>query len=247
MIKLQRTPAPPYLTVEKVAELTAEFKNSGKSVWNQHHIKESLLASSFGKCAYCECPLETESNYMEVEHFEDKISNPDKVVDWENLLPSCKKCNGSKGTHDVVADPIVNPYRDDPKEHLALRLYRLRGISEIGACTIQVTNLNHSDRLVFSRYKIGEKVSELIETAWERWDVYQAAVDTRSKNRLLGIVEGLLKECTPQANYAASTATMLLTDSRFLELIDKMKGASVWSEDLEDLLQNALSIVLKCA
>lgn len=247
MIKLQRVPAPPYLTVEKVAELTAEFKSSGKSVWNQSHIKESLLASSFGKCAYCECPLETESNYMEVEHFEDKKSNPDKVVDWENLLPSCKKCNGSKGTHDVVADPIVNPYRDDPKDHLALRLYRLRGISEIGVCTIQVTNLNHSDRLVFSRYKIGEKVSELIEIAWERWRVYQEVVDTRSKNRLLGVVEGLLKECAPQANYAASTATMLLTDSRFRELIDKMNEASVWSEDLEGLLQNALPIVLKCA
>ncbi|ENY73721.1 hypothetical protein G114_01664 [Aeromonas diversa CDC 2478-85] len=247
MIKLQRAPAPPYLSAEKVAELTAEFKSSGKSVWNQHHIKEPLLASSFGKCAYCECPLETESNYMEVEHFEDKKNNPEKVVDWENLLPSCKKCNGSKGAHDVVADPIVNPYRDDPKEHLALRLYRLRGISEIGVCTIQVTNLNHSDRLVFSRYKIGEKISELIETAFDRWQVYQEAGDTRSKNRLLGVVEGLLKECVPQASYAASTATMLLTDSSFLELIDEMKAASVWSEDLENLLQNALPIVLDCA
>lgn len=247
MIKLQRAPAPTYLSVEKVAELTAEFKSSGKSVWNQHHIKEPLLSSSFGKCAYCECPLETESNYMEVEHFEDKKGKPEKVVDWENLLPSCKKCNSSKGTHDVVADPIVNPYRDDPKDHLALRLYRLRGISEIGACTIQVTNLNHSDRLVFSRYKIGEKVSELIETSWERWRAYQVAVDTRTKNRLLGVVEGLLRECVPQASYAASTATMLLTDSSFLELIDKMKEASVWSEDLENLLQDALPIVLKCA
>lgn len=247
MIKLQRAPVPSYLSSEKAAELTAEFKSSGKSVWNQHHIKEPLLASSFGKCAYCECPLETESNYMEVEHFEDKKNNPEKVVDWENLLPSCKKCNGSKGSHDVVADPIVNPYRDDPKEHLALRLYRLRGISEIGVCTIQVTNLNHSDRLVFSRYKIGEKVSELIETAFDRWHAYQEAGDTRSKNRLLGVVEGLLKECIPQASYAASTATMLLSDSSFLELIDKMKEASVWSEDLENLLQNALPIVLDCA
>lgn len=247
MIKLQRAPAPPYLTVEKVAELTAEFKSSGKSVWNQHHIKEPLLSSSYGKCAYCECSLETESNYMEVEHFEDKKSNPDKVVEWENLLPSCKKCNSSKGTHDVVTHPIVNPYRDDPKDHLALRLYRLRGISDIGVCTIQVANLNHSDRLVFSRYKIGEKVSELIETSWERWHAYQDAVDTRSKNRLLGVVEGLLNECAPRASYAASTATILLTDRSFLELIDKMKEASVWSEDLEDILQQALPIVLKCA
>lgn len=247
MIKLQRPPAPSYLTVEKVAELTAEFKSNGKSVWNQHHIKRPLLSSSYGKCAYCECSLETESNYMEVEHFEDKKNNPDKVVEWENLLPSCKKCNSSKGTHDVVADPIVNPYSDDPRDHLALRLYRLRGISDIGVSTIQVANLNHSDRLVFSRYKIGEKVSELIEISWERWRAYEIALDTRSRNRLLGVVEGLLNECVPQASYSASTATILLTDSSFLELIENMKKATVWSDDVEDILQRALPIVLKCA
>jgi len=247
VIKLERAPVPEYLTECKVTELTAEFKKSGKPVWNQSHIKAPLLYSSHGKCAYCECSLETESNYMEVEHFEDKSNNPDQVVDWENLLPSCKKCNGAKGTHDVMADPIVNPYRDDPKDHLALRLYRLRGITDIGVCTIQVANLNHSERLVFSRYKIGEKVSELIETSWERWRSYQAALDTRSKNKLLGVIEGLLKECTPQASYAASTATILLTDSSFCGLIENMKAASVWTEDLEDALQKALPIVLKCA
>lgn len=247
MIKLQRAPTPEYLTGEKVAELTAEFKNSGKSVWNHNQIKEPLLESSHRKCAYCECSLETESNYMEVEHFEDKNSNPDKVVDWNNLLPSCKKCNGAKGTHDVIVDPIINPFKDDPKEHLALRLYRLRGITEIGTSTIQVTNLNHSDRLVYSRYKIGEKISELIETSWERWHLYQEKMDAKSRNKLQGGIEGILKECTPQASYAASTATILLTDSKFLELIDKMKAASIWTDDLEEVLQLALPIVLKCA
>lgn len=247
MIKLQRAPVPEFLTKDKVSELTTEFKISGKSVWNHAHIKEPLLASSHGKCAYCECSLETESNYMEVEHFEDKSSNPDKVVDWDNLLPACKKCNGAKGTHDVTIDPIINPFKDDPKEHLALRLYRLRGITRIGESTIQVTNLNHSDRLVFSRYKIGEKISQLIETSWERWHLYQEKLDAKSRNKLQGGVEGILNECTPQASYAASTATILLTDSKFLDLVDNMKAASIWTDDLETVLQLALPIVLKCA
>ena len=72
MIKLQRIEKPAFLTEEKVRALTEEFNTSKKSVWNNDHIKSALLLSSHGKCAYCECSLTSESNYMEVEHFEDK-------------------------------------------------------------------------------------------------------------------------------------------------------------------------------
>ncbi len=247
MIKLLRKETPLFLSDEKVDELTNIFKETGKSVWNNDHIKDPLLASSYGKCAYCESPLTTESNYMEVEHFEDKKNNPDKVVIWENLLPSCKKCNGAKGTHDVLTEPIINPYTDDPREHLALRLYRLKGKTEKGNCTIDVTNLNHSDRLVLSRFMIGEKVSELVETALERFELYRKNKVTRTRNRVIGVVDGLLRECQPNADYSASTATILLTDSRFLKLVECMKTESIWNEELEDHMQLALSIVLDCA
>ena len=103
MIKLVRENRPDFLTDEKILELTTNFKSTKSSVWNNKHIKKPLLQSSHGKCAYCECPLTSDSNYMEVEHFEDKHHNEDKVVVWENLLPSCKKCNGSKGIHNVNA------------------------------------------------------------------------------------------------------------------------------------------------
>ncbi|EON74840.1 hypothetical protein ADIS_4703 [Lunatimonas lonarensis] len=43
-------------------------------------LKESLLELSYGKCAYCECDLKEEAKYMEVEHFEDKANNPNKVL-----------------------------------------------------------------------------------------------------------------------------------------------------------------------
>lgn len=52
--------------------LQKSSKRAKKSVWNNEHIKSALLLSSHGKCAYCECSLTSESNYMEVEHFEDK-------------------------------------------------------------------------------------------------------------------------------------------------------------------------------
>jgi uncharacterized protein (TIGR02646 family) len=246
MIKLERENRPEYLSNEKVAQLTNDFKESKTAVWNNEHIKVPLLLSSYGKCAYCECSLTTESNYMEVEHFEDKKHNPDKVVLWENLLPSCKKCNGSKGTHDVANDPIINPYVEDPKDHLLLRQYRFRGKTKKGKSTIEVTGLNHSSRLVFSRFEIGEKVDELIDTSWERFYIYQDKKDTRSRNRLISVVEGLLEECQPKSDYSASTATNLLTDSKFGELVSIMKSECIWPEELERLIQVASTSVLDC-
>jgi len=247
MIKLEREKKPDYLSDEKVAQLTNDFKTSKIAVWNNDHIKNPLLLSSHGKCAYCECPLTSESNYMEVEHFEDKKHNPDKVVLWDNLLPSCKKCNGSKGTHNVVDDPIINPYIENPKDHLLMRLYRFRGKTQKGKSTIEVANLNHSSRLVLSRFDIGEKIDELIDIGWERCNIYLEKKDTRSRNRLIKIVEGLLEESQPTSDYSASTATNLLSDSKFLELISVMKLENIWNEELESLMQKASALVLDCA
>jgi len=247
MIKLERENKPDYLSDKKVAQLINDFKTSKAAVWNNDYIKSPLLLSSHGKCAYCECPLTSESNYMEVEHFEDKKHNPDKVVLWDNLLPSCKKCNGSKGMHDVIDDPIINPYIENPKDHLFMRLYRFRGKTKKGTSTIEVTNLNHSSRLVFSRFEIGEKVDELIDTSWERYTTYQEKKNTRTRNRLIKIVEGLLEECQPESDYSASTATTLLLDSKFIELISVMKLEKVWNEELESLMHRASMLVLDCA
>ncbi|KAA0923775.1 HNH endonuclease [Psychrobacter sp. ANT_H56B] len=246
MIKLIRESKPTYLSDEKVLELTEKFKSTKSSVWNNNHIKIPLLRSSYGKCAYCECPLTSESNYMEVEHFEDKNHNEDKVVIWENLLPSCKKCNGSKGTHNVIQEPIINPYVDEPKDHLSMRLYRFRGKTDKGKNTIEVTNLNHRSRLVLSRFEIGEKIDELVDIAWERYSIFHEKRDTRSKNKLISVIEGLLEECQPKSNYSASTATNLLTDSKFIDLVSVMKANGLWVDELECLMNTGSILVLDC-
>lgn len=244
MIKLDRTKKPAFLTDIKVTELTNEFKKNGTAVWNVDEIKNPLLLSSNGKCAYCECSLTSDSNYMEVEHFEDKKNNPDKVVEWENLLPSCKKCNGSKSTHDVIKEPIINPFIDEPKIHLAMRAYRIKSKTTVGKTTIDVTDLNHSERHVNSRFNIGEKINALVDSACERFEKYSQNNDTRTRNRLTSTVEGLLKECQPEANYAASTATLLLTDKEFIELINAMKAKKIWNAELEESFDKAQKLIL---
>src|SRR5690554_3867131 len=109
MIKLTRGAKPVELTLAIEKELTDEFKKTGASVWRKDYITNGLLAYSNNKCAYCECDITEESKYLEVEHFHHKDSYPDEVVQWENLLPSCKKCNATKSSHDTYVEPIINP------------------------------------------------------------------------------------------------------------------------------------------
>lgn len=244
MIKLTRAAKPEYLSDAKVAELTAEFKDKKSSVWNNDNIKSPLLLSSHNKCAYCECNLQKESNYLEVEHFEDKHHNPDKVVLWENLLPACKKCNGAKGTHDTKAEPIVNPYEDDPKAHFALRLYRLKGKTATGTNTIDVTDLNNHSRLVLVRFEVGEKVSQLVNNAWEKLLSYQQNPSSIKRSKLIGIIQGILEECQPTSSYAATTSTVLLTDEIFLTLISRMKEIELWNKDLNELYRKSKELTL---
>ena len=100
MIKLTRLSPPKELTAEKVAKFTKQYQEKGTAVWQKPYIKERLMEMSHQKCAYCESPLvPAESQYMEVEHFWPKKPFSNKVVEWENLLPSCKTCNGKKGEH----------------------------------------------------------------------------------------------------------------------------------------------------
>ncbi|MEY4905923.1 MAG: hypothetical protein RLZZ292_3738 [Bacteroidota bacterium] len=121
MIKLEYAPQPTELNATWQTTQTSLFKTTGKAVWKVAFIEKALLASSFQKCAYSESLLGEEGKYMEIDHFYCKSLFPDKVVEWENLLPSNKKCNIVKDDHNVETEPIINPYKDNPKDHFYLQ------------------------------------------------------------------------------------------------------------------------------
>ncbi len=244
MIKLQRSAKPGFLDHAKVIELTDKFIQTQDSVWNHQEIKRNLLSSSYEKCAYCECLLTEESKYMEVEHFRDKKHNPLLVVIWNNLLPACKRCNGKKGTHDVDVEPIVNPYDDDPSDHLYSKNYRLKPKTTEGSNTIDSLSLNDRERLVMARFDIGEKVQELVGTASERLESFINQPSMIRRNKLVDIVENLLKESQRRSEYAACTASVLIGDNEFQNIISEMKRLRLWDSSLDALYNEADSIKL---
>jgi len=244
MIKLKRYDKPAFLSDEKVLELTKEFKEKKTTVWNKDEIKIPLLNSSHKKCAYCECKLDEESKYMEVEHFEDKDNNADKVVLWENLLPSCKRCNGSKGTHDVISKPIVNPYIDEPKEHFKLKNYKLKKKTDKGQESIDTCGLNDYERIGKVRFEIGFKLEETIEIVEDRYDLYIADKTTRRKNRLIKSLKGLLIECQLTSSYSATTSTILHSSETFNDLVQKLKDEELWDDEHQKLYDRSKKLVL---
>lgn len=236
MIKLQRGEKPVYLTNEKQKELTEAFKNDNKKqVWKHEEIGKSLLESSSYKCAYCECKLQTQDSYMQVEHFKDKDSYPDDVVNWDNLLPSCSRCNRKKWTLDVVAKPIINPYIDNPKSHLCQQAFRLYSKDIKGETTITELFLNDDDRVVYPRFlasnEIGKQLTELIS-------------DTNELKKIRNGLNRLLLACQANKAYSAFIAYSLHSKNDYTILKQLLIDNNFWDEDLIELDQNSANIAL---
>lgn len=239
MIKLQRGEKPDYLTDEKVAELTESFKaDKSNTVWKHKDIHAALLSSSSSKCAFCESELQVSASYMEIEHFKLKDDFPDEVVSWDNLLPSCKRCNTTKGTHDVVSEPIINPFDIAPREHLTQQGCRIYSKTELGESTREVLNLN-DNKLTRPRFEVWNYVVNQLEDIY--MDITQKIKLTRrDRNK----VAGLLTLCQSDREFSAFASTALHQSEEYLKVVDILDKNGLWDEQLEILHQNSKGLIL---
>lgn len=161
MIKLSRKPKPKIVednqiswTDELLAAISAhggyskipkEIKERLLIHYRHQDIKTPLFDSSMQKCAFCETKP-GESGNIEVEHFAPKSKYPDRAFDWNNFLPSCRKCNGAKDDHDTLSEPIINPYDTDPEDVFYYKDIRIAAkenlYKAIAELTIETCELN---------------------------------------------------------------------------------------------------------
>ena len=236
MIKIQRIPAPKELTQEVVAEKTASYKSDhNKRVWDEPYIKDQLFRMSSGECCYCECKLGEESKYMEVEHFHDKSKYLDEVVSWPNLLPSCKSCNVHKGTHDTVAEPIINPSADNPKDHLEFWNYRYIGKDSIGRETISTLNLNDLEHKCCPRFKVCNALVEKLEECIEAIQFITSSTRTRQKYNFRNKVVEILEACQNDQEYTAVKSTYIANAPGYDALVNNMKQLGLWNAEMTRL------------
>lgn len=246
MVRLNIDTLPPQeLSDEVVASLTKEFIETGKAVWKKPFIIEKLRELGRNKCCYCESSVGVESKYMEVEHFYCKKKYKNKVVEWANLLPSCKRCNAQKGELDVDEIPIINPSDTDPREHLFLKNYRFSAKTEIGENTRKELNLNDFRQVTQKRFEVGDHIQEEIEKILEV--ISEGDLCERTLRKVCRKIRAILIECQINREYSATAATALLENQ---ENYDQIKGficknyRSGWNDELESLEEGAREIAL---
>jgi uncharacterized protein (TIGR02646 family) len=237
MIQLQAVAKPVELTDDVFTQLTDEYKKTEKAVWKKSYITKALLKMSFDKCCFCETKINEESKYLEIDHFHPKKYYEEEVVLWMNLLPTCKRCNGSKSDHDTVKEPIIHPVKDNPKNHLRLKSYRFYGSTELGKCTVIAVDLNNRQRLVKKRFEIGDEIIEKLIDLLDLTKKYSDAPSNRGKNRIIGNLENIMSEGTKESEYCATAATIILTDENYKEIKQLFKTHNLWSNEFIELEQ----------
>jgi hypothetical protein len=120
--------------------------------------KEALKTNSHDKCMYCESKI-SHIDHAHIEHIKPKDQFPELEFDWNNLGYACPKCNNQKHNKYHEDTPFINPYDEDPQNHIAAGLAMLfpRQGSERGELTIKEIGLNRPELLE----KRGERIIEV--------------------------------------------------------------------------------------
>ncbi|HDY84776.1 hypothetical protein LCGC14_0526650 [marine sediment metagenome] len=200
-------------------EIPEKEKQKLISFYNNEAVRNGLVKSSFGKCAFCEC-IPSEGGNIEIEHFRPKSKYPELTFEWNNFLPSCRKCNGSKDSHDTGVEPIINPYDIDPKNAFYFNDIEIKAcdsnMKQLAEKTIEVCGLN-TVRLWKPRAEILISLrifSRSIEDATE--ELANADTDRKRANKVKKLREAI--DTIEMLTYASEKYSSFCCD--FLERSD---------------------------
>lgn len=125
--------------------------------------KAALREACHDKCMYCESKI-SHTYWGDVEHIKPKARFPHLEFTWENLGYVCARCNGAKGDKWNEQQPFVDPFLEDPAEHLA-------------AVGQFVFHRNGSERGELSWREIALNRPELLERRLDRLHAVARTVD----------------------------------------------------------------------
>lgn len=203
------------------AAIPANIKDSLIKHYRNDEIKQAVFNSSNNKCCFCESKLDEINGYPEIEHFEPKSLYPNKCFEWKNLMPICRYCNGSKGNHDTISEPIVNPYNQNPEDFLEFVDLRIKELdnNSIGKTTKDICNLNRRD-LIKAR---GELFIELNNTFEHIADELTETLTRQRRNKIENFIYDIEKLASKESKYSAFVKNYLENSDeykRIKEILD---------------------------
>lgn len=263
MIKLNRPPEPPKLNRNK-EKLTEKFyANPNETVWKKRYIVRPLYISTYKKCAYCRRTIiwnenknnvdtKDRNNFLEIDHWYPKSPHKDKVVDWDNLIPSCRICNNAKRDHDVDSNPILNPYLDNPQNYFVIDGNLLQpkintglAISEIRKALMTIAALEfeiHINKVIIECHKgIQELLAKVISFLnYTQFDQIKSNAGLR--NTIVNTLVELLRHGQPEAEYGSFYASIILECKTYISIKEKLEENKLWDEPLQKLQEQLKSI-----
>jgi HNH endonuclease len=151
MIRLTRPACP------NPAALETNYKNPEN--------KAALRQSTSDKCMYCESKVSA-TYFGDVEHIKPQDLFPELKFEWNNLGFVCAKCNNAKRAKWSNDTPFIDPYEEDPGDHLAafgFFVSHRRG-SERGEYTHSNLDLNRIE-LIERRMERAKQLRNLLDKA----------------------------------------------------------------------------------
>ena len=179
---------------DSIDSIPEEEKEELINSYKHPEIQESLFMCSYNKCAYCE--VIPSSGYLEIEHFQPKNVYPELSLEWDNLLPSCTRCNRSKYLHDPISEPIINPCKIDPEPYFDYNVFAI-------VPALDSPDLNISERTLrvcsLNRFLLAQERSNLLlhlhsyrNSLDESLIIYNNSdTDIKKKRRILKLKESI--------------------------------------------------------
>lgn len=188
MIMLSKGPKPQILQqkaeawtqdlISAVAEHDPDKVKTVTKRYNHPEVKAALKAETKGKCAYCEAYV-TGVSHGDIEHVTPKSRDRARTFDWSNLTFSCQICNQNKSDKEG----IIDPYEEDPDEHLFFVGAFAKGKSNDGIKTVIELKLNRASLIESRNREIERYANEiekvfLIEDAHVKKLLFQTMIDS---------------------------------------------------------------------
>ncbi len=188
MIKLTRPPCP--------NQQALDAKN-----YKHPDNKKALATATSNKCMYCETTI-THIDFGDVEHIKPKAVDkfPNLAYEWSNLGLACGKCNNTKLSKYFEAAPFIDPFAENPEEHLIA----------LGA---MIAQRNGSERGEITIKEIGLNRPELLEKRFERMQTIIVALNAAHRTQIEILKKAALaeleKEAQPDKEYSLIVKAVL--------------------------------------
>lgn len=163
--------------------------------------KNALRIANNDKCMYCESKI-SHIDFAHVEHIKPKSVDkfPELTYEWTNLGYSCPKCNNFKSEKYEDDTPFIDPYSEDPENHLISygTMIMPKNGCERGEITIREIGINRNE-LIEKRY---EKINEISSAI-------KACFRTKNESLRNAALEELKMEAEANKEFSFTVRTLL--------------------------------------